>query len=106
MLHNKQAGGQAALEYGSTQVNCGTKRLWHHINPAPSFLSLPHPSCRLQHVKILQFNIVLGLCGLAVLFRAAAMPAIGGRAGLSLSDATGDVLAIIATVALGIFSLM
>ena len=33
-------------------------------------------------------------------------PAIGGRAGLSLSDATGDVLAIIATVALGIFSLM
>jgi hypothetical protein len=95
------AGSQAA------SANCGTTC---GTSSTLFFLSLrrdpPTPFGALQHVKILQFNIVLGLCGLAVLFRAAAMPDIGGRAGLSLSDATGDVLAIVATVALGIFSLM
>ena len=60
---------------------------------------LPHrpssPFFLLQYVKIAQFQIVLGLCGLATLWRAAAMPSIGGAAGLSIPDTTGDVVGII-----------
>lgn len=53
----------------------------------------------LQHTKIAHFNAVLGLCGLAVVWRAASLPAIGGAAGLSVSNTVGDVLTIIAVAA-------
>lgn len=59
-----------------------------------------------QHAKIALFQAVLGLAGLAALFRAAAMPGVGGAAGLSLGDSTGDVLAIIAVVAYGLLALL
>ncbi|PSC71350.1 C4-dicarboxylate ABC transporter [Micractinium conductrix] len=53
----------------------------------------------LKHTKIAHFNAVLGLCGLAVVWRAASLPAIGGAAGLSVSNTVGDVLTIIAVAA-------
>ena len=52
----------------------------------------------MQHVKVMHYNLVLGLCGLAVLWRAAALPTIGGAAGLSVTNAVGDVLGIAAVV--------
>lgn len=52
------------------------------------------------------FNIVLGLAGLAACYRAAAYPTIGGVAGLSLGNTTGDVVTIIAAAALALVSLL
>lgn len=49
---------------------------------------------------------MLGVCGLAVVWRAAALPAVGGAAGLSIPNTTGDVLAIMAVVVLGLLSFM
>lgn len=60
----------------------------------------------LQHVKIMHFNIVLGLAGLAVVWRAASLPAIGGAAGLAIPSTTGDVLTIWAAVMLCLLSFM
>ena len=49
---------------------------------------------------------MLGICGLAAVWRAASLPAVGGAAGLSIPSTTGDVLAIMAVVALGLLSFM
>ena len=66
----------------------------------------PFPPRRKQHVKMVHFNIVLALCGLAVMWRIAATPSIGGAAGMSVSNAPGDAFAIIGTIAYCIFSLL
>lgn len=60
----------------------------------------------LQHVKMAQFNVVLGLFGLAALWRAAALPAIGGGAKLHISHTVGDVLAVMAVVLYVLMALM
>eukprot|EP00887_Chlorella_sp_A99_P002932 scaffold24.g2932.t1 len=62
-----------------------------------------HP---VKHVKMMQFNAALGLCGLAALWRAAAAPALGGAAGLAISHSVGDALAIIAVAFYGVLTLM
>lgn len=54
----------------------------------------------------MHFTIVLGLAGLAVLWRAAALPSIGGAAGLSIPNATGDVLTIFTVVLYGVVGLL
>ena len=72
-------------------------------------LPSPAPASRLpplQHVKAMHFTIVLGLAGLAVLWRAAALPSIGGAAGLSIPNATGDVLTIFTVVLYGVVGLL
>jgi len=56
-----------------------------------------------KHVKISHFNIILGFCGLSVLWRMAAMGDIGGAAGLSVSNAPGDVFTIMSVILYGIF---
>jgi tellurite resistance protein TehA-like permease/glutaredoxin-related protein len=56
-----------------------------------------------KHVKIAHFNMILGFCGLAVLWRLAAIPSIGGAAGLSISNAPGDVFVIISVILYAIF---
>ena len=66
-----------------------------HPPPASGCATSPCP----QHAKIALFQAVLGLAGLAALFRAAAMPGVGGAAGLAVSQSAADVLAIIAVVA-------
>ena len=58
----------------------------------------------MQHVKIVHFNIVLGFCGLAVLWRVAALPSVGGAAGLNVSQIPGNVILIMGTIAYCIFS--
>jgi len=54
----------------------------------------------------MHFNIVLGLAGLAVVWRAASLPDIGGAAGLAVSPTTGDVLTIWTVVMLCLLSFM
>ncbi|KAL4531957.1 hypothetical protein Ndes2437B_g02386 [Nannochloris sp. 'desiccata'] len=56
-----------------------------------------------KHVKIAHFNMILGFCGLAALWRMAAMRNIGGAAGLSISNTPGDVFTIISVSLYGIF---
>ncbi len=56
-----------------------------------------------KHVKIAHFNMILGFCGLAVLWRMAAMPDIGSAAGFNISNTPGDVFAIISVILYGIF---
>ncbi len=56
-----------------------------------------------KHVKITHFNIVLGLMGLSVLWRMAAMKTIGVAAGITVSSTFGDVFSIISVVVFGIF---
>ncbi len=68
--------------------------------PPPPFGVAP------QHTKITQFNAVLGVCGLAAVWRAASLPVVGGAAGLSIPSTTGDVLTIMAVVLLGLLSFM
>ncbi|KAL4449458.1 hypothetical protein ABPG77_007102 [Micractinium sp. CCAP 211/92] len=60
----------------------------------------------IKHTKITLFNAVLGVCGLAAVWRAASLPVVGGAAGLSIPSTTGDVLAIMAVVLLGLLSFM
>lgn len=50
--------------------------------------------------------MVLGLFGLAALFRAAALPGVGGAAGLALGPGTADVLTIMAVVAYCLLALL
>jgi hypothetical protein len=58
----------------------------------------------IKYAKVTHFNIVLAVCGLAALWRAAALPELGGAAGLNVSNSVGDVFAIAGTVIYVIFT--
>lgn len=58
-----------------------------------------------QYVKIQFFLFVLGMCGLAVMWRSAAT-GVGAAAGLAISQTVGDVLAVLAAVAYILVSLL